>query len=78
VYRDNYELKTMTKEKLYNALKIPGTFLVPGFSIYLLEIKKENEKHELGANCDRFKKWFAFSKFDKEAVKLLHKLNEKK
>lgn len=43
MYRDNYELKTMTKEKLYNALKIPEFFLVPGFSIYSLEIRKENE-----------------------------------
>ena len=34
----------MSEHKLYDTLEIPGTFLVPGFSIYVLEIKKENEK----------------------------------
>lgn len=34
----------MSDQKLYNTLEIAGTFLVPGFSIYVLEIKKENEK----------------------------------
>ena len=34
----------MTKIILYNTLEIPGSFLVPGFSIYVLEIRKENEK----------------------------------
>jgi len=34
----------MTEQKLYNCLEIPGSFLVPGFSIYVLEIKKEQEK----------------------------------
>ena len=28
----------------YNALEIPGSFLVPGFSIYLLEIKRKEKK----------------------------------
>jgi len=34
----------MIKQNLYNTLEIPGSFLVPGFSIYVLEIRKENEK----------------------------------
>jgi hypothetical protein len=34
----------MSKEKLFNTLEIPGSFLVPGFSIYVLEIIKEKEK----------------------------------
>ncbi len=35
--------------------------------------------YHLGASLkDLGKKWFAFSKFDKEAIKLLQKLNEKK
>ncbi len=34
----------MNKNKLYNTLEIPGSFLVPGFSIYVLEIKSENRK----------------------------------
>lgn len=29
---------------LKNTLEIPGSILVPGFSIYVLEIKKEREK----------------------------------
>ena len=34
----------MSKTNLYNTLEIPGSFLVPGFSIYVLEIRKEKEK----------------------------------
>jgi len=34
----------MSKQNLYNTLEIPGTFLMPGFSIYVLEIIKEKEK----------------------------------
>ena len=34
----------MSKTNLYNTLEIPGTFLMPGFSIYVLEIIKEKEK----------------------------------
>jgi hypothetical protein len=34
----------MTKANLYNTLEIPGSFLVPGFSVYVLEIRKEKEK----------------------------------
>ncbi len=34
----------MNNKKLYNTLEIPGSFLVPGFSIYVLEIRKEKEK----------------------------------
>jgi hypothetical protein len=30
----------MQKQKLFNTLEIPGSFLLPGFSIYVLEIKK--------------------------------------
>jgi hypothetical protein len=30
--------------KLYNTLEIPGSFLIPGFSIYLLEIKRGSDK----------------------------------
>ena len=35
----------MSKQKLYNTLEIPGSFLVPGFSIYVLEIKKGKKKY---------------------------------
>ena len=28
----------------YNSLEIPGSLLIPGFSIYLLEIKREQDK----------------------------------
>ena len=34
----------MNEQNLYNTLEIPGSFLVPGFSIYVLEIRKEKEK----------------------------------
>lgn len=34
----------MTGQKLYNTLEIPGSFLVPGFCIYVLEIIKEKQK----------------------------------
>lgn len=34
----------MSKIKLSNTLEIPGSFLVPGFSIYVLEIIRVNEK----------------------------------
>jgi hypothetical protein len=34
----------MSEKKLFNTLEIPGSFLVPGFSIYVLEIRKEKEK----------------------------------
>ena len=34
----------MSKGKLYNTLEIPGSFLVPGFCIYVLEIIKEKQK----------------------------------
>ena len=34
----------MNEYKPYNTLEIPGSFLVPGFCIYVLEIKKGNEK----------------------------------
>ena len=34
----------MSDQKLYNTLEIDGTFLVPGFSIYVLEIIKDHEK----------------------------------
>ena len=34
----------MSADKLYNTLVIPGSFLVPGFCIYVLEIVKEKEK----------------------------------
>jgi hypothetical protein len=34
----------MSEPKLYNTLEIPGAFLVPGFSIYVLEIRKEKQK----------------------------------
>jgi hypothetical protein len=33
----------MNYSKIYNTLEIPGSFLVPGFSIYVLEIRKEKE-----------------------------------
>jgi len=34
----------MTEPKLYNTLEVPGSFLVPGFCIYVLEIVKEKQK----------------------------------
>lgn len=34
----------MSGQKLYNTLEIPGSFLVPGFCIYVLEIVKEKQK----------------------------------
>lgn len=34
----------MKEKNLYSTLEIPGSFLVPGFSIYVLEIRKEKEK----------------------------------
>lgn len=34
----------MSSSKLYNTLEIPGSFLVPGFCIYVLEIVKEKQK----------------------------------
>lgn len=34
----------MPNTKLFNTLKVPGAFLVPGFSIYVLEIIREKEK----------------------------------
>lgn len=34
----------MNNKSLYNTLEIPGTFLLPGFSIYVLEIKREKKK----------------------------------
>jgi len=34
----------MTEHKLYTTLEIPGSFLVPGFCIYVLEIVKEKQK----------------------------------
>lgn len=34
----------MQQIKLYNTLEIPGSFLVPGFCIYVLEIVKEKQK----------------------------------
>lgn len=34
----------MNEYNLFNTLEIPGSFLVPGFSIYVLEIIKEKEK----------------------------------
>ena len=34
----------MSNKNLFNTLEIPGSFLVPGFSIYVLEIGKEKEK----------------------------------
>lgn len=34
----------MAPSKLYNTLEIPGSFLVPGFCIYVLEIVKEKQK----------------------------------
>ena len=34
----------MNKNSLYNTLEIPGSFLVPGFCIYVLEIVKEKQK----------------------------------
>ena len=34
----------MSSSKLYNILEIPGSFLVPGFCIYVLEIVKEKQK----------------------------------
>ena len=34
----------MSASKLYNTLEIPGSFLVPGFCIYVLEIVKEKQK----------------------------------
>lgn len=34
----------MTESKPYNTLEIPGSFLVPGFCIYVLEIVKEKHK----------------------------------
>ena len=34
----------MSADKLYNTLEIPGSFLVPGFCIYVLEIVKEKQK----------------------------------
>lgn len=34
----------MNKNRLYNTLEIPGSFLVPGFCIYVLEIVKEKQK----------------------------------
>lgn len=34
----------MGNSKLYNTLEIPGSFLVPGFCIYVLEIVKEKQK----------------------------------
>lgn len=34
----------MSEKKLYTTLEIPGSFLVPGFCIYVLEIVKEKQK----------------------------------
>lgn len=34
----------IVNENLHNTLEIPGSFLEPGFSIYVLEIVKEKEK----------------------------------
>jgi len=34
----------MSSSKLYTTLEIPGSFLVPGFCIYVLEIVKEKQK----------------------------------
>lgn len=34
----------MSCNKLFQTLEIPGSFLIPGFSIYVLEIIKENKK----------------------------------
>ncbi len=34
----------MSLSKLYKTLEIPGSFLVPGFCIYVLEIVKEKQK----------------------------------
>ncbi|MBK7377572.1 MAG: hypothetical protein IPJ03_00955 [Ignavibacteriales bacterium] len=34
----------MSEKKLYNTFEIPGSFLVPGFCIYVLEIVKEKQK----------------------------------
>ena len=34
----------MSKQNLFNTLEIPGSFLIPGFSIYVLEIVKEKQK----------------------------------
>jgi len=34
----------MSNNKLYNSIEIPGSFLIPGFSIYVLEIIKEKNK----------------------------------
>lgn len=34
----------IVNENLHNTLEIPGSFLVPGFSIYVLEIVKEKQK----------------------------------
>lgn len=42
--RASYKKVVMYNKNLYNTLEIPGSFLVPGFSIYVLEIIKEKEK----------------------------------
>lgn len=34
----------MSEKELYTTLEIPGSFLVPGFCIYVLEIVKEKQK----------------------------------
>jgi hypothetical protein len=34
----------MSKTNPYNTLEIPGSFLIPGFSLYVLEIIKESKK----------------------------------
>jgi len=34
----------MSNSKLYNTLEISGSLLLPGFSIYVLEIRKEKQK----------------------------------
>jgi hypothetical protein len=34
----------MSKTNPYNTLEIPGSFLIPGFSLYVLEIMKDSKK----------------------------------
>jgi len=51
----------MKEKNLYNTLEIPGSFLVPGFSIYVLEISGVFDKlisDEYSDTINKKQKWF--------------------
>jgi hypothetical protein len=48
----------MKEKNLYNTLEIPGSFLVPGFSIYVLEISRGFDTSPKAGTTQPPEKWF--------------------